>query len=155
MLLQCGAVITRSFFILNSSQEEPHSSPMRPKYRVCFVGSNSDFHCALVIAVIHAVSCYFESHHSYDSTQIARHVGPTLAQRGADRIHVGPTWGQRSLLSGQQSVFGKWDMMTCALKLFLFWWVTSSSKSLDCVTCLSVLGLLEVSTRGSSVYGPD
>ena len=26
-------------------------------------------------------------------TQIARHVGPTLAQRGADRIHVGPTWG--------------------------------------------------------------
>ena len=32
-------------------------------------------------------------------THIARHVGPTLAQRGADRIHVGPTWGQRCLLS--------------------------------------------------------
>ena len=32
-------------------------------------------------------------------SQIARHVGPTLGQRGADRIHVGPPWGQRSLLS--------------------------------------------------------
>ena len=41
------------------------------------------------------------------TTQIARHVGPTLAQRGADRIHVGPTWGQRSFLSGY-SIFCQW-----------------------------------------------
>ena len=36
----------------------------------------------------------------YIHAKIARHVGHTLAQRGADRIHVGPTWGQRSLLLG-------------------------------------------------------
>ena len=36
-------------------------------------------------------------------TQIARYVGPTLAQRGADRIHVGATWGQWSLRSGNVS----------------------------------------------------
>ena len=37
-------------------------------------------------------------------TQITnlKHVGPNLAQRGADRIHVGPTWGQRSLLLGER-----------------------------------------------------
>ena len=34
------------------------------------------------------------------SSQIARHIGPTLAQRGSCRLHVGPTWCQRSLLSG-------------------------------------------------------
>ena len=33
-------------------------------------------------------------------TQIARHVGSTLAQRGAERIHVVPTWGQWSFLPG-------------------------------------------------------
>ena len=32
--------------------------------------------------------------------QIARYLRPTLAQRGADRFHVGPTWGQWILLSG-------------------------------------------------------
>ena len=37
---------------------------------------------------------------AWPSPQIARHVGPMLAQRGADRIHVGPTWGQQNLLSG-------------------------------------------------------
>ena len=36
----------------------------------------------------------------FTGTQIARHVGPTLAQRRADRIHIGSTWGQWSLLSG-------------------------------------------------------
>ena len=35
----------------------------------------------------------------YTYPQSARHVGPSLDQRGADRIHVGPTWGQRSLQS--------------------------------------------------------
>ena len=34
------------------------------------------------------------------ATQIARHIGPMLAQRGADRIHVGPTWSQRNLMLG-------------------------------------------------------
>ena len=35
----------------------------------------------------------------WKQSQIARQVGPTLAQRGADRIHIGPTWGQQNLLS--------------------------------------------------------
>ena len=30
----------------------------------------------------------------------ANFVGPTLAQRGSCRLHVGPTWAQRALLSG-------------------------------------------------------
>ena len=30
----------------------------------------------------------------------ANSVGPTLAQRGYCRLHVGPTWAQRALLSG-------------------------------------------------------
>ena len=36
----------------------------------------------------------------YLRPQIARHFRPRLAQRGDDRIHVGPTWGQSNLLSG-------------------------------------------------------
>ena len=31
-------------------------------------------------------------------TPTANFVGPALAQRGADRIHVGPTWDQRALV---------------------------------------------------------
>ena len=30
----------------------------------------------------------------------ANFIGPTLAQRGSCRLHVGPTWAQRTLLSG-------------------------------------------------------
>ena len=37
---------------------------------------------------------------------MAGHVGPTLAQRGADGIHVGPTWDQRRLLSGKDCQSG-------------------------------------------------
>ena len=42
-------------------------------------------------------------------TQIERHVGPMLAQRGADRIYVGPTWGQRNLLSGVWHCYWRWN----------------------------------------------
>ena len=38
-------------------------------------------------------------------SQIPRHIGPTLAQRGADRIHVGPTWDQRSCCRQCQGCF--------------------------------------------------
>ena len=34
------------------------------------------------------------------SSPTANFVGPTLAQRGSCRLHVGPTWAQRVLLSG-------------------------------------------------------
>ena len=40
------------------------------------------------------------------ASQIARYLGPAFTKRGADRIHVGPMWGQRSLLSG---IVLKWE----------------------------------------------
>ena len=54
--IQCSAVITPS----NSSQKIPHSSPIRARYGVSFVCSNSDLYFASITAVMCAMSCYIE-----------------------------------------------------------------------------------------------
>ena len=41
------------------------------------------------------------------ASPIAHFVGPTLAQRGSCRLHVGPTWVQPALLSGMASSCGR------------------------------------------------
>ena len=53
--VQHDAVITRSIF---SSQNIFHSSPVRARYWIYFVGSNCDLYFASVTAVMYAISCY-------------------------------------------------------------------------------------------------
>ena len=52
--IQCGAVITRS----NFSQNTSHSSPVRARYGMYFVGSNRDLYSVSVTVVIGAISCH-------------------------------------------------------------------------------------------------
>ena len=41
-----------------------------------------------------------KTHQNINNAATANFVGPTLAQRGSCRLHVGPTWAQCTLLSG-------------------------------------------------------
>ena len=65
--LQCGAVITRSIFS-QIFTKGTHSSPVRAKYGVCFVGQPSDWHSASVPAIIYAISYYTGPH--YNGTRL-------------------------------------------------------------------------------------
>ena len=56
--IQSGAVITRSIFFTKSSQNTPHSSPVRARYGVWFVIWHTDLYSASVNAVQEKISCY-------------------------------------------------------------------------------------------------
>ena len=63
--VQHDAVITRSIF---SSQNIFHSSPVRARYGIYFVGSNCDLYFASVTAVVYAISFYIGP--SYNGTRL-------------------------------------------------------------------------------------
>ena len=56
--IQWGAVITWSFFSQIFSQNTSHISPIRARYGMYFVDSNSDLYFASVTAVMFAISSY-------------------------------------------------------------------------------------------------
>ena len=55
-------------FIQNSTQKTPHSSPVRVRYGVSFVGSQSHLHFASVTTIVCAISFYIGP--CYDSTRL-------------------------------------------------------------------------------------
>ena len=56
--IQCGTVITRSFFFQKYSRKAPHSSPVGARYGVSFVGSAPEWYSASVPAMIYAICWY-------------------------------------------------------------------------------------------------
>ena len=55
-------------FFTKSSLRTPHSSPVRARYGVSFVNSNSDLYSTSVTAVLCAISCYTGLH--YNGTRL-------------------------------------------------------------------------------------
>ena len=51
-----------------SPQKTSHSSPVRARYGVCFVGSDPDLYSASVTAVMYAILCYIGPH--YNGSQL-------------------------------------------------------------------------------------
>ena len=52
---------------------------------------------------------YLNILNSVSESPTANYVGPNLAQRGSCRLHIGPTWAQRALLSGMIQCLSGWE----------------------------------------------
>ena len=69
----------------------------------------------------------FLSHSYYKDTPTANFVGPTLAQRGSCRLHVGPTWAKKWLVI--------WDTLpilgSCPVLVYPYGWYISSNSVED------------------------
>ena len=69
------------FFFTNSPQQTPHSSPVRTKYGVSVVNTNSDLCSASVTRVLYTISCWIRP--CYKGTRLymkSHHIDQTIVK---------------------------------------------------------------------------
>ena len=68
-------------FYQNSHKRQPHSSSIRVRYGLSFVGSYSDLYSASVTAAMYAISCYIVPHYNGTWLQVLCQISPILGKQ--------------------------------------------------------------------------